>query len=87
MGDKIVPIKDDNILSDDKVIAESFNSHFVTITDSLGLDPAFKDIGIFKAPDKKIDTAVKKYKNHPSIIAIKRKVKMGHTFESGLLLC
>ena len=81
-GDKIVLIKDDNIISYDKVIAESFNSHFVTITDSLGLDPTFKDVGIHKAPDKKIDTAVSKYKDHPSIIAIKRKVKMGHTFES-----
>ena len=80
-GDKIVLIKDDNIISYDKVIAESFNSHFVTIADSLGLDPTFKDVGIHKAPDKKIDTAVNKYKDHPSIIAIKRNVKMGHTFE------
>ena len=55
---------------------------------SPGLDPTFKDVGIHKAPDKKIDTSVKKYKDHPCIIAIKRKVKMGHTFEfrSGTLL-
>ena len=59
-GDKIVLIKDDNIVSYDKVIAESFNSHFVTIADSLGLDFTFKGVGIHKAPDKKIDTAVKK---------------------------
>ena len=32
MGEKIVLIKDDKIISDDKVIAESFNSHFVNIT-------------------------------------------------------
>ena len=53
----------------------------MNITDSLGLDPTFKDVGIHKTPDKKIDTAVKKYKDHPSIIAIKRKVKVDHTFE------
>ena len=53
----------------------------MTITDSLGLDPTFKDVGIHKTPDKKIDAAVKKYKDHPSIIAIKRKVKMDYTFE------
>ena len=81
MGEKIVLIKDDKIISDDKVIAESFNSHFVNIADSLDLDPTFKDVGIHKTPDKKSDTAVKKYKDHPSIIAIKRKVKVDHTFE------
>ena len=73
MGAKIVLIKNENIISDDKSTAESFNSHFVTITDALCLDPAFKDVGTHKTPDKKIDTAVKKYKDHPSIIAIKRK--------------
>ena len=36
MEEKIVLIEDDIIISDDKVIAESFNSHFVTITDSGG---------------------------------------------------
>ena len=41
----------------------------------------FKDDGIHKTPDKKIDTAVTKYKNHASIIAIKRKVKLVHTFD------
>ena len=58
MGEKIVLIRDDKIISDDKVIAESFNSHFVNITDSLGLDPTFKDVGIHKTPENKIDTAV-----------------------------
>ena len=72
MGDKIVLIKDDNNIVDNKVIAESFNSHFVSITDSPGLDPTFKDVGIHKAPEKKIDTAVKKYKDHQCIIAVKK---------------
>ena len=81
MGEKIVLIRDDNIMSDDKVIAESFNSHSVTITDYPGLDPAFEEVGIHNAPDKEIGTAVKKYKDHSSIIAIKRKVKVGHKFE------
>ena len=75
MGDKIVLIKDYNIISDDKFIAESFTSHFVTIADSLGLDPAFKDVGIHKAPKHYC------HKDHPSIIAIKRKVTAGHKFE------
>ena len=78
---KIVFSTDDTILSDDKVIAESFNSHFVTITDSLGLDPTFQEVGIHKTPEKMIDTAVKKYKDRRSIAAIKRKVKVDHEFE------
>ena len=53
----------------------------MNITDSLGLDPTFKDVGIHKTPENKIDTAVKKYKDHPSIIAIKRKIKVDYTFE------
>ena len=76
-----VLIEDDTIITDDKVIAESPNSHFVTTKNCLGLDPTFKDVGIHKTPDRKIDIAVAKYKNPPSIIAINRKVKMGHTFE------
>ena len=53
----------------------------MTITDSLGLNPTFRDDGIHKMPEKKIDTTVTKYKIHPRIVAIKRKVKMVHTFE------
>ena len=87
MGDKVALIRDDSIISDDKVIAESFTSHFVNNTDSLGLDPTFKDVGIHKAPDKKIDTAVKKYKCHPNIVAIKERLKWTIHLNLGLLLC
>ena len=53
----------------------------MTIQDSLGLDPTSRDVGIHKTPDKKIDTAVTKFINHPSISAIKRKIDMDHKFE------
>ena len=46
MGEKIVLIEEGEVISDDKGIAECLNSHFVNITDSLGLDPSFKDDGI-----------------------------------------
>ena len=61
-GGKIVFIEGDTIISDDKVIAESFNSHFVIIPDSLGLDFAFKDVVIHRTLDKKIDADVKNIK-------------------------
>ena len=54
MGNKIVLIKDDNIISDDKVIAESFNSHFVTKTDYLGLDPTFQDLGYIRLRTRRL---------------------------------
>ncbi len=36
MGEKIVSMEDEVIISDDAMIAECFNTHFVNITDSLG---------------------------------------------------
>ena len=39
MGEKIILIEEGEVISDDKVIAECLNLHFVNITDSLGLDP------------------------------------------------
>ena len=38
MGEKIVLVEEGQVLSDYKVIAECLNSHFVNITDSLGLE-------------------------------------------------
>ena len=57
----------------------------MTITDSLGRDLTFKDDRIHKKSDRKIDAAVRKHKYQKSIIVIKRKVKMVHTFEIELL--
>ena len=35
MGDKIILIENGEVVSDDKIIAECLNTHFVNITDSL----------------------------------------------------
>ena len=81
MGEKIVLIEEGEVISDDKVIAECLNSHFVNITDSLGLDPSFKDDGIDVSLENKVDIATEKYNNHPSIVAIKSKVQIEKKFE------
>ena len=81
MGEKIILIEEGEVISDDKVIAECLNSHFVNITDSLGLDPSFKDDGIDVSLENKVDIATEKYKNHPSIVAIKSKVQIEKKFE------
>ena len=81
MGEKIILIEEGEVKSDDKVIAECLNSHFANITDSLGLDPSFKDDGIDVSLENKVDIATEKYKNHPSIVAIKSKVQIEKKFE------
>ena len=43
----------------------------MNITDSLGLDPKFRDTGVDMRLCEKVDTAIEKYKCHSSIIAIK----------------
>ena len=81
MGEKIVLIEEGEVISDDKVIAECLNSHFVNITDSLGLDPSFKDDGIDVSLENKVDKATEKYKDHPSIVAIRSKAPIGKKFD------
>ena len=82
MGEKIVLIIEGEVaISDDIVIAECLNSHFANITDSLGLDPSFKDDGIDVSLEDKVEIATEKYKNYPSIFAIKSKVWIEKIFE------
>ena len=72
MGEKIVLIEDEVIISDDAMIAECFNSHFVNITDSLGLDPIFKQAPNCIELDEKVEVGLMKYTNHPSMKNIYR---------------
>ena len=82
MTDKIILIERGEIISNDQMIAECFNDHFVNITDSLGLDPTFRDDLECQDLQIKIDRATEKYKEHASIIAIKnRKCTSTFSFE------
>ena len=64
------------------MIAECFNDHFVNITDSLGLDPTFRDDLECQDLEIKIDRATEKYKELASIIEIKnRKCTSTFSFE------
>ena len=80
MGQKIVLIEDEMIISDDAMIAECFNSHFVNITDSLGLDPMFKQVSSCIELHEELKFALMTYRIHPSIIAIKHKVSYQQKF-------
>ena len=78
---KIALIEDEMIISDDAMIAECFSSHFVNITDSLGLDPMSKQVSSCIELDEKLKVALMTYRNHPSIIAIKHKVSYEQKFQ------
>ena len=68
MSDKIILIEDEKVITDDTEIAESFNTYFLNITDSLGL--TFPEDSFTKDLDTMVTNAVEKYKNHPGIKAI-----------------
>ena len=74
MSDKIILIEDEKIITDDTEIAESFNTYFLNITDSLGLsapeDNYTDDLDIM------VTNAVEKYKNHSGIKQISLNFRM-----------
>ena len=75
MSNKIIFVEDCEILQEETRVAEILNSYFLTITDTLGLDPFFKDTGQNETVDQMVNQAVEKYKNHNSILRIKEKTK------------
>ena len=81
MGEKIILIENGEVISDDKIIAECLNTHFVNTTDSLGIDPSFKINETDLSMEESIDMALAKYKNHPSIATIKKKYKASRKSE------
>ena len=60
MGEKINLIEEGVIIWDDAMIAECFNSHFINITDSLELDPMFKQVPNYIELDVKVSLALAK---------------------------
>ena len=76
MGEKIVLTEEGMIISDDSMIAECLNSHFINITNSLELDPMFEQVPNYVELDEKVSLALAKYNNYQSIIIIKRKISV-----------
>ena len=79
-SEKMIIVDKNSVLSDDKLIAECVNDYFVNVTQTLNImkwpeqDPSIKT-------DDFVLNAIRKYSNHPSIIAIKSNVAItGNTF-------
>ena len=69
------------MINKDSEIAEIFNHHFETITDSLGI--SINDSVLLPTDSilDSVDKAVRKYDAHPSICKIRENVKIANKFE------
>ena len=54
MREKIVLTEEGMIISDDTMIAECLNAHFINITDSLELDRRFEQVPNYVGLDEKV---------------------------------
>ena len=79
---KISLMHNDNAISDDQELADTFNNFFEHAGDNLEIQEYQSDhnIDINSISDDPIDYAIEKYKNHPSIVMINENV----LFESRL---
>ena len=59
----IVIVKNDNIFSDDKEVAEKLNIFFIDAVENLGIEPFGVDIGNVSSDE--IDEILKQYELHP----------------------
>ena len=84
---KIHSYENGEIVSDDKAIAECLNCHFVSITDSLGLNASFKSSETDSSVDDSVDMAIDKYKSHPSITNINGELRCTNSLNLAMLVC
>ena len=76
MSEKITLIEDARILSNDVEVAECFNEYFCNFTDSLDIDPLFKEVPEQISVEQMVLRAITKYKDHTSIKVINQNVAL-----------
>ena len=69
-SDKILLVLNDAIISNEKLIAQSFNTYFNDITRELNLKP-WSPIRPSSTSTDPVQSAISKYKDHPSILKIR----------------
>ena len=77
---KITLVENNDIITEDKEIAEKFNKYFITTVSSLAITAnkaLLTDNSDIKDPVRK---AIKKFENHPSILDIKKNVSISSIF-------
>ena len=80
---KIVLVYNDDVISDDRQIAEIFNNYFVTVTETLGIAENLDNDRSTEGIIDPVEKAIEKYANHPSIKTILTRfpVVAGFSFE------
>ena len=77
---RITLIENKAIISDDQKVAETLSKFFVKAVDKLDIKE-FKNISNIDGLSDPVEIAIKKYENHPSIIAITEKSNFTVHFE------
>ena len=79
---KINLVVDDENLSDDKEVAETFNNYFNNAVKSLNLQCYPEHLNDVSDENDPIELAVKKFKNHPNIVNINKNIPKTTNFSS-----
>ena len=77
---RITLIKNEAIISDDLKVAETLSKFFVKAVNKLDITE-FKNISSIDGLSDPVEMAIKKYENHPSIVAITEKFNFTVRFE------
>ena len=78
---KINLVENDEVLSTDKEITEAFNKYFSNAVKSLNLHYDSEHLHDVCDETNPIERAIKKFKNHPSIININKNIPKTTNFE------
>ena len=78
--DKIILVKDSNIISDDTEVAEAFNDYFKNATEYLKIGENQVLTNPISHPKSDVEDAIKMFETHPSIISIKENVSVESQF-------
>ena len=77
---KITLVEDNNLITEDKEVAEAFNKYFIATVSSLAITEN-KDLLTDNSDiDDPVEKAVKKFENHPSILDIQQNVAVSSVF-------
>ena len=79
--DRIVLVENGELISEDVEVAEKFNMYFSSSNEALGITENKILLNPISVIDSSITKCLKKFEAHPSIISIKRHVKIEHRFE------
>ena len=73
---KITLVENNDIITEDKEVAEKFNNYFITTVSSLAITENKALLNDASNINDPVARAVKKFENHPSIFDIKKNVTL-----------